>query len=95
MKWKGRKNMEIKKRVNDVNQVFDSQWKVNHNYQEQKQFLDTRKKHFDRMHNIVDKEERKKEILKANSVSGRIQRLEENMKAASGNELLKNRNSFR
>ena len=47
------------------------------------------------MHNIVDKEERKKEILQANSVDGRVRRLEENMKAASGNELLRNRNNFR
>ena len=87
--------MEFKRRVNDVSQVFDSQWNVNHNYQGQKQFLDARKKHFDRMHNIVDKEERKKEILQANSVEGRVRRLEENMKAASGNELLRNRNNFR
>lgn len=87
--------MEFKRRMNDVSQVFDSQWNVNHNYEGNKQFLDTRKKHFQRMHNVVDKEERKKEILKANSVDGRIQRLEENMKAASCNELLRNRNQFR
>lgn len=87
--------MNLNKRVNDVSQVFDKQWQVNHNYKENKEFLDNRKKHFNRIHNIVDKEERKKEILEANSINGRVNRLEQNMKAASSNELFRNRNKFR
>ena len=86
--------MEIKRRVDDVSQVFDNQWKVNHNYQEKKEFFDNRKKFFNEMHGIRDKEDYKKEILEANSVNGRVDRLQQNMNAASGNELFRNKNRF-
>lgn len=87
--------MEFNKRVSDLGKVFDSQWKVNRNYQEKKQFFDERKEHFNRLHNIVDKDVRRKEILEANSVNGRVNRLEQNMRAARGNDLFKNNNNFR
>ncbi len=87
--------MKINKKVSDVSQVFDQQWNVNHNYQETKQIIENRKQHFNKMYNIQDKEERKKEILKANSVDGRVKRLEENMKAANGANLLGKMNDFK
>ena len=55
--------MEFKGRRNDVSQVFDRQWQVSHNYQGRKQFLDARKDHFNKLHNVVDKDAQKKEIL--------------------------------
>lgn len=82
--------MGFNRKVNDISEIFDKQWEVNHNYQEKKEFLDNRKNHFNRMNNIVDKEDRKKEILEANSVNGRVNRLEQNMKAARGNDLFRN-----
>ena len=49
--------MEFNRRVKDVNQVFDSQWKVNHNYKERQEFLDKRQQHFNKMYNIKDKQD--------------------------------------
>ena len=47
------------------------------------------------MYNIHEKEDRRKEILEANSAEGRVKRLQENMNALQGNELFRNRNNFR
>lgn len=87
--------MEFNKRVRDVNQVFDSQWNVNHNYAEKKKFFDGRKAHFNKMYDIQEKVDRRKEILQSNSVDGKIQSLNEKMNAASANERLARRNDFR
>lgn len=91
--------MEFKKRVQDVGQVFDSRWKANHGYQERKEFLDGRKQHFNKMYNIQDKDERKKEFLRASSVDGQVQRLSDKMNAAdAGNRMGKMidfKNNFR
>ncbi len=87
--------MEFQKRTNDIEKVFDQRWKANHNYDEIQKKMEQRQQHFNKMYHIRDKNERKKEILEANSVNGQIKRLEENMRAASGNELFRNRNSFR
>lgn len=87
--------MEFQKRVNDIEKVIDSQWKANHHYQEIKKINDSKKKHFNKMYNIQDKETRKEEILKTNSVEERVKRLEENMKSASMNELFRGKNRFR
>ncbi len=87
--------MEFQKRIRDVSEVVDSQWKANHNYQEIKKYNDGRKAHFNKMYNIRDKEDMKKEILEANSATGQIKRLQENMNASRGNDLFRNRNNFR
>ena len=75
--------------------MVDSQWKANHNYQEIKKYNEGRKAHFNKMYNIRDKEDMKKEILEANSATGQIKRLQENMNASRGNDLFRNRNNFR
>ena len=87
--------MEIQKRVSDIEKVVDSQWKANHNYSQIKNLNDSRKDHFNRMFNIKDKETRDREIREANSIDGKLKRLDDNMKAMRGNDLLRNRNPFR
>ena len=87
--------MEFQKRIRDVSEMVDSQWKANHNYQEIKKYNEGRKAHFNKMYNIRDKEDMKKEILEANSATGQIKRLQENMNASRGNDLFRNRNNFR
>lgn len=87
--------MEFNKRVQDLSQVFDSRWKTNNNYQERKQFFDERKEHFKKMYNIHDKEDRRQEILKANSVSGQVNRLSEKMQAADASQRFMKMNEFR
>ena len=87
--------MEFQRKVNDIETVFNQNWNANHNYQELKKMRENRQQHFNHLHGIKDKEERKKEILAANSIEGRVKRLEENMRASQGNELLRNRNNFR
>ena len=71
--------MEFNKRVQDLSQVFDRTWNVNRNNQVRKEFLDHRKDYFNKMHNIPDKNEQRREILQANSVNGRVQNLNERM----------------
>ena len=87
--------MEFNKRTRDVSQVFDSNWKANHNYQKVKNFHEDRRQHFNKMFGIQDKDERKKEILEAHSVNGQVKRLEENMRAADAGNRLEKSNNFR
>ncbi|MDD5826328.1 MAG: hypothetical protein PUD25_00970 [Bacilli bacterium] len=87
--------MEIQKRVSDISKVVDSQWNANHNYNQIREANEKRQQHFNKMFNIKDKKERDKEILEANSIEGRLKRLEGNMQASKGNELFRNRNNFR
>lgn len=87
--------MEFNKRVKDVSQVVDSQWSVNHNYSERKQFLDNRKEHFKKMYNIQDREDHKREILYTNSVDGRLERLNQKIDAMNASERLTRRNNFK
>ncbi|MBQ8681760.1 MAG: hypothetical protein IJ509_02495 [Bacilli bacterium] len=87
--------MNINKRVQDVSQVFDRRWNVNRDYQGRQQFLDERKDHFKKMYNIHDKEDRRQEILRANSVSGQVQNLNERMQAANNEQRMIQRNDFK
>ena len=87
--------MEIQKRVSDISKVVDSQWNANHNYNQIREANEKRQQHFNKMFNIKDKKERDKEILEANSIEGRLKRLEGNMQASKGNELFRNRKNFR
>ena len=87
--------MNINKRVQDVSQVFDRRWNVNRDYQGRQQFLDERKDHFKKMYNIHDKEDRRQEILRANSVSGQVQNLNERMQVANNEQRMIQRNDFK
>lgn len=87
--------MEFNKRVKDASQVFDSQWKVNNNYKERQEFLNQRQEHFNKMYNIKDKQDMRKEILNANSVNGRVESLNQNMRAASEGQRLNRMNNFK
>ncbi len=87
--------MEFQKRVDDISKIVDNQWKANHNYKKINQVKEQTRQHFNKMYNIKDKRERDREILEANSIEGRLKRLEGNMQAAKGNDLFRNRNNFR
>ena len=71
--------MEFNKRVQDLTQVFDRTWKTNRNNVERKEFLEHRKDYFNKIHNLPDKNTQRQEILRANSVNGRVQNLNERM----------------
>ena len=90
-KRKGDK-MNIQRRNLDLDKVFDQKWKANnYNQNGMKAQIDANKKMFNKMYNIKTDEEKKAEILEANSVNGRVARLEENMRAVATNF---NRNNF-
>lgn len=73
-------------RVQDVTQVFDRNWNVNHDRQGRKEFLDGRKEHFNKLYNIKSKEDKKQEILRTNSVDGQVKSLNDRMQALNGNQ---------
>lgn len=87
--------MDFQKRVKDVSQVFDSQWNVNHDYSEKQKFLDQRKKHFNKMYDIQEKEDHKRKILYASSVEGKVERLNQKIDAMNANERFARRNDFK
>ena len=88
--------MEIKKRTDDLEKVFEMRWQAN-NYKANgmKSYRENREKHFNKMYNIKTKEERRAEMREANSVNGQVSRLENNMRSVATNELFKGRNNFR
>ena len=83
--------MDINNRNQDLGKVFDQRWKAN-NYNQNGigKAVKENKEQINRMFNIKSKEEQKQEILRANSVDGRLDRLKGNMNAVFGN----NRNKF-
>lgn len=83
------------KRVQDVNQVFDRNWNVNKNNQERREFLDYRKEHFRKMYNIKDKADKRAEILRANSVEGQVEALNNRMQAMNSGQRINRMNNFR
>lgn len=87
--------MEIKKRVQDVETVFNKRWEANHNYQEVKKFHDDRKDHFKKVNNIPDVDARKEELKKVNSIEGKLNRLDEKMKVADFNERFSRMNDIK
>ena len=82
-------------RVQDISQVFDRNWQVNRNNQQRKEFLDSRKEHFKRMYNIQDKADQRQEILRANSVNGQVQNLNERMQAMNNGQNMMRSNDFK
>lgn len=87
--------MEFNKRVQDISQVFDRNWNVNNNNQSRKEFLDSRKEHFKKMYNIHDREDRRQEMLKANSVNGQVKNLNERMHAMNSSMNRMRMNEFK
>lgn len=87
--------MNGNRRVQDVTQVFDNRWNVNNDYRGRKEFLDGRRQHFNKMYNIQDRNVQKEEILRANSVDGKIESLNQKMSAANSGERIAKMNNFR
>lgn len=87
--------MEFNKRVQDISQVFDRNWQVNKNNVERQQFLNSRKKHFKKMYNINDKADIRREILRANSVNGQVQNLNERMQNMNNGQRIARMNDLK
>lgn len=87
--------MEIQKRVQDASQIFDRRWQVNNNYKEKQEFFNARQQHFNKMYNIKDRNEKKQEILRANSVEGQIASLNQRMQAVSSGEQINRLNQLK
>ena len=82
--------MNFQRKTPDIEQVFNQRWKAN-NYRLNgiKDKIQNKKDTFNRINNIKPKEEIRKEVLEANSINGRLKRLNESIAAAKGN-----RNNF-
>ena len=82
--------MNFQRKTPDIEQVFNQRWKAN-NYRLNgiKDKIQNEKDTFNRINNIKPKEEIRKEVLEANSINGRLKRLNESIAAAKGN-----RNNF-
>ena len=87
--------MDINKRVQDIHKVFDRKWQVNNNNTQRKEFLAGRKQHFNRMFNIKDKTDKRQEILKANSVNGQVESLNQRMSAMTNGQRIARMNNFK
>ena len=90
-----RLDMEVNKRVQDLSQVFDRTWNTNRNNVERKEFLANRRDYFNQMHNIPDKNAQRQEILRANSVNGQVQSLNERMSHMNSGQRMARMNDFR
>ncbi len=83
--------MNIQRRQEDLETVFNNRWKANnYNTNGVKEQINQNKEHFNRMYNIKSKEDQKREILRQNSVNGRLERLQQDMDAMFSN----NRNNM-
>lgn len=82
--------MNFQRKTPDIEQVFNQRWQAN-NYRLNgiKDKIQNEKDTFNRINNIKPKEEIRKEVLEANSINGRLKRLNESIAAAKGN-----RNNF-
>ena len=85
--------MEINKRVQDIDKVFDRRWNANQN--KANNAVNTRKEHFNRMFNIKDKQDQRKEILYQNSVEGQVNNLNERMNNMQQANRINRMNNFR
>lgn len=83
------------KRVQDLSQVFNRNYQVNKNNGGSNNLVRERKDFFNRMYNIKDKESRKDEILRANSVEGQVKALNDRMNAMNGSQNRNRMNDFR
>lgn len=85
--------MDINRRVQDTTQVFDRRWNANIN--KANNAVNERKEHFNRMFNIRDKEDQRKEIRYQNSVEGQVKNLNERMNAINQGNRINRMNNFR
>ena len=76
--------MNFNKREQDLEKVFNQRWKANnYNQNGMKEKVEHNKDTVNKMFNIKSASDQKKEILHANSINGRIENLEKNMRSAS------------
>lgn len=87
--------MEINRRVQDVTEVFDRNYKVNHDNKGRQEFLDGRREHFKKVYDVKDKKDYRDEVLRANSVNGQVENLNNRMKNFSDSQKMMNRNNFK
>ena len=88
--------MEINKRIEDVSQVFDKTWKLNRDNSTRKEFLDGRKEHLKKLYNVSDKKDvMREELLRANSVNGRVENLNNRMQAVNDSQRIIKINNFK
>lgn len=85
--------MDINRRVQDPTQVFDRRWNANMN--KANQAVQSRKEHFNRMFNINDKTNHRKEILYQNSVEGQVKNLNERMSVMNESNRINRMNNFK
>ena len=87
------KSLEKKIKSIDVSEVFDRRWTVNKN--KANEAVNQRKEHFNKMFNIQDKTDQRKEILYQNSVEGQVKSLNERMNAMNQGNRINRMNNFR
>lgn len=85
--------MEINRRVQDTETVFNRRWNANQNKATKQ--VEMRKNHFNRMFNIQDKQDQRKEILYQNSVDGQVKALNERINAVNQGNQINRMNNFR
>ena len=85
--------MDINRRVQDTTEVFDRRWNANMN--KANNAVTERKEHFNRMFNIRDREDQRKEIRYQNSVEGQVKNLNERMNAMNQGNRINRMNNFR
>lgn len=85
--------MEINRRVQDPMQVFDRRWEVNKNKATKE--VNERREHFNRMFNIKEKPDQRREILYQNSVEGQVKSLNERMNAVNQGNRISRMNDIR
>ena len=82
-------------RVQDVSQVFDRNWQVNHDMAGRQAMVDNRKKHFDKMYNIKSKEDKRAEMRRLNSVDGQVKSLNDRMQSMTSSQNRMKVNDFK
>lgn len=85
--------MEINRKVQDPATVFDRRWNANKN--KANEAVKQQKEHFNKMFNIKEKTDQRKEILYQNSVDGQVKALSERMNAVNQGNRINKMNNFR
>lgn len=85
--------MNMNKRVQDPTQIFDRRWTVNQNKATKQ--VEERKQHFNRMFNIKDKTDQRKEMLYQNSVEGQVNALNDRINSMNQGNRINKMNNFR
>lgn len=87
--------MEINRRVQDLTQVFDRNYQVNHDNKGRQEYLDSRREYFKKVYGIKDKKDYRDEVLRTNSVNGQVENLNNRMKSFTESQKAMNRNNFK